>query len=472
MLRDGERELQWDAKGRLKRVQRAGTVEEYVYAFDDTRAVRRSASGDGNDEVRNVAEDVEVRSGRVVRYVNLAGQRIARLDAIDVGPEETTSSVGQVQPSNPVVYLMLLLLALALFHVVAGQIRALRPTLRAFPGFAGGRVGWASLAAAALALSCGGGDNPAKGKPITQVPSSAVFFHADLHGSPLAVTSAKGDVVRQVSYHAYGAERFQNGRQEPFSFVGKERDSGSGLSDFGARAYRPELGIFVSPDPVAVFEPEEGIGDPRRLLPYSYGGGDPITQVDPSGRIFDTIVDIGFVAYDLYRIGADNVFGNEDNLGTNLAALAADVVLTFVPGGTGGGLAVRAGDKAGDMVHLYGAAKPAVRVKTHGNSKLSEKPQHLYEIKERDVQSGKIKTHKYGVSGGKIKANGKSQRAETQVRKLTRDAKGTKVYSSHIKQRQGASKGARGKVLDSEKKWVEQYRKMHGGKRPQGNQKP
>ena len=203
-----------------------------------------------------------------------------------------------------------------------------------------------SLAAAALVLSCGGRDDPDKGKPITQVPASAVFFHADLHGSPLAVTSAKGDVVRQVSYHAYGAERFHSGRAEPRSFVGKERDAGSGLSDFGARAYRPELGIFVSPDPVAVFEPEEGIGDPRRLLPYSYGGGDPITQVDPSGRIFDTIVDIGFVAYDLYRIGADNVFGNEDNLGTNLLALAADVALTFVPGGTGGGLAVRAGDKA------------------------------------------------------------------------------------------------------------------------------
>ncbi len=169
-----------------------------------------------------------------------------------------------------------------------------------------------SLAAAALVLSCGGGDDPDKGKPITQVPASAVFFHADLHGSPLAVTSAKGDVVRQVSYHAYGAERFHSGRAEPRSFVGKERDAGSGLSDFGARAYRPELGIFVSPDPVAVFEPEEGIGDPRRLLPYSYGGGDPITQVDPSGRIFDTIVDIGFVAYDLYRIGADNVFGNEE----------------------------------------------------------------------------------------------------------------------------------------------------------------
>ncbi|HMR05110.1 MAG TPA: hypothetical protein PKA88_05020 [Polyangiaceae bacterium] len=44
-------------------------------------------------------------------------------------------------------------------------------------------------------------------------------------------------------------------------------------------------------------------------------------------------------------------------------------------------------------------------------------------------------------------------------------------YSSHIKQRQGASKGARGKILDSEKKWVEQYRKMHGEK-PKGNKRP
>ena len=209
-----------------------------------------------------------------------------------------------------------------------------------------------------------------------------------------------------------------------------------------------KLGIFVSPDPVAVFEPEEGIGDPRRLLPYSYGGGDPITQVDPSGRIFDTIVDIGFVAYDLYRIGADNVFGNEDNLGTNLLALAADVALTFVPGGTGGGLAVRAGDKASDVVHVYAVAKPAVRGQDARQLQaLRETPAPLRDSRSATSRAGRSRLTRYGVSGGRFKANGKSQRAETQVRKLTNDAKGEKVYSSHIKQRQGAGKGARGKIL-------------------------
>ncbi|HMR10979.1 MAG TPA: hypothetical protein PKA88_34610 [Polyangiaceae bacterium] len=72
----------------------------------------------------------------------------------------------------------------------------------------------------------------------------------------------------------------------------------------------------------------------------------------------------------------------------------------------------------------------------------------------------------------KIRKDGKSARAEKQVRDETRKSKGTKVYSSHIRQRQGGGKNARGKILDSEKKWVKQYREMHGGKRPEGNKLP
>lgn len=62
--------------------------------------------------------------------------------------------------------------------------------------------------------------------------------------------------------------------------------------------------------------------------------------VDPSGLIIDTVADVGFIGYDGYRILRDNVFGDCDNLGTNLAALGADAGAA-IPFATGGGAAVR-----------------------------------------------------------------------------------------------------------------------------------
>jgi hypothetical protein len=42
VVQDGERRLTWDAKGRLARVERGDVVEEYVYAHDATRAIKRT----------------------------------------------------------------------------------------------------------------------------------------------------------------------------------------------------------------------------------------------------------------------------------------------------------------------------------------------------------------------------------------------------------------------------------------------
>ncbi len=66
-----------------------------------------------------------------------------------------------------------------------------------------------------------------------------------------------------------------------------------------------------------------------------------INWVDPTGKILDTLIDLGFIGYDLYRIVTDNILRGCDNLGLNLAALGADVGGALIPGATGLGLAVR-----------------------------------------------------------------------------------------------------------------------------------
>ena len=122
---------------------------------------------------------------------------------------------------------------------------------------------------------------------IETVPDGAEFYLADAQQSPLAVVSKAASVVSRVALHPFGHVRFQVGRSgDPWGFVGNEEDRGSGISDFHARPYRAELGVFLAVDPVALLTPEQTIGSAARLLPYAYAASDPITQSDPNGLTF------------------------------------------------------------------------------------------------------------------------------------------------------------------------------------------
>ena len=74
---------------------------------------------------------------------------------------------------------------------------------------------------------------------------------------------------------------------------------------------------------------------------YGYALQDPVNFVDPSGLFLDTLLDIGFIAYDLYSIGKSLANGCGVS-GTDLLALGADVAGAAIPFATGGGAAVRA----------------------------------------------------------------------------------------------------------------------------------
>jgi len=122
-------------------------------------------------------------------------------------------------------------------------------------------------------------------QPIDEVPDDAIFYLNDHQGTPVVLTNARGEVVRQVEHYPYGSVLDEQGADDPYGYLGNERDRGSGLNDFGARPYRPELGIFLAPDPVAVFEPERLLSAPAALAPYTYSAADPINLKDATGRI-------------------------------------------------------------------------------------------------------------------------------------------------------------------------------------------
>jgi hypothetical protein len=96
----------------------------------------------------------------------------------------------------------------------------------------------------------------------------------------------------------------------------------------------------------------------------------------------------------------------------------------------------------------------AIKKVFHGNSKLSTKAQHSYDI----INTKTNKIVKVGVSGGPIRKDGKSVRAETQVRKWNKQ-EGAGTYRSEITHIEPEGKGARAKILKYEKDRSNKYRK-------------
>ena len=64
-----------------------------------------------------------------------------------------------------------------------------------------------------------------------------------------------------------------------YTFTGKEYDSSTALSYYGARYYDPELGRFTQADTIV-----QNPANPQTLNRYSYCNNNPINYVDPSGH--------------------------------------------------------------------------------------------------------------------------------------------------------------------------------------------
>ncbi|MFF2126026.1 RHS repeat-associated core domain-containing protein [Streptomyces olivochromogenes] len=108
------------------------------------------------------------------------------------------------------------------------------------------------------------------------------FLSADHHGTgELAVDATSGAVTQRRS-DPYGAPRGkltpENGKWPgEKGFVGGTLDASTGLTHLGAREYDPNLGKFISPDPVIDFT------RPQQMNGYAYASNTPVTLSDPSG---------------------------------------------------------------------------------------------------------------------------------------------------------------------------------------------
>jgi RHS repeat-associated protein len=106
--------------------------------------------------------------------------------------------------------------------------------------------------------------------------SNMYYYHKDHLGSTRVITDSNKTVIATFTYHPFGEIDNQEGSEESL-FTGKEKDF-SELYYYGARYYDPDLGRFITRDPL-----KGKIFFPETLNPYSYCKNNPIKYTDTWG---------------------------------------------------------------------------------------------------------------------------------------------------------------------------------------------
>lgn len=135
------------------------------------------------------------------------------------------------------------------------------------------RANWFWLAVITLVL--GGSYAPTA---YAQTTSSVTYYYTDQQGTVLAAADEHGAIVASTDYRAFGQATSPNVVSAP-AFTGHVADTESQLLYAQQRYYDPEVGRFLSVDPVGI-----SAGLDRGINRYWYGQNNPYVYVDPDGR--------------------------------------------------------------------------------------------------------------------------------------------------------------------------------------------
>jgi len=190
-------------------------------------------------------------------------------------------------------------------------------------------------------------------------------------GTTLALLDAAGAEQTRYTYDPFGAVT-QSGAasNNPSKFTGRE-DDGTGLYYYRARYYSPQQQRFISGDPIGFAG--------RDMNLYAYVGNSPTNLTDPSGLILDTILDIGFIIYDIGKLAT----GGRKDFWDNAANLGLDVVGAVVPFATGLGAGRRALQHGDDVLDTARRAPQCFVAGTLVQTANGARP--IEEIKEGDI---------------------------------------------------------------------------------------
>ena len=121
-----------------------------------------------------------------------------------------------------------------------------------------------------------------KPAPEPSEPTAVYYYHTDHLGTPQALTDEQGALALEMDYQAWGQAReviadaaSKAGIRNPFRFQGQYQDQESGLHYNRHRYYDPEIGRFISRDPIGLFG---GMNN------FMYATN-PVEWVDPLGLV-------------------------------------------------------------------------------------------------------------------------------------------------------------------------------------------
>ncbi|WP_425608064.1 RNase A-like domain-containing protein [Pseudoxanthomonas winnipegensis] len=104
------------------------------------------------------------------------------------------------------------------------------------------------------------------------------YIHTDALGSPVAVTDANGNVIGRTEYAPYGDVLNRPDTDGP-GYSGHVLDAATGLNYMQQRYYDPNIGRFLSVDPVSANTATGG-----NFNRYKYAANNPYTFTDSDGR--------------------------------------------------------------------------------------------------------------------------------------------------------------------------------------------
>ena len=136
-------------------------------------------------------------------------------------------------------------------------------------------------------------------QPTESLPYQTYWVHPDHLGSGSVITNQIGITANWYEYMPFGEMLMEQSNSEynnPYKYNGKELDEATGLYYYGARYMDPKTSIWLSVDPLAIYNPvmeTEFYGDGQHnggvfysgnLNPYIYTYQNPINYVDPNGK--------------------------------------------------------------------------------------------------------------------------------------------------------------------------------------------
>ena len=127
-------------------------------------------------------------------------------------------------------------------------------------------------------LDFGGGIGSLIAQNTTGTGAAVRYYDYNDLGSVANTTTSSGAATSSYSYDAFGNQLTPQITSDTnrYLFSTKEFDSRSGLDYFGARYYDPEIGRWLTPDPLGM------VDGPNT---YLYVNNNPVNLVDPYGLV-------------------------------------------------------------------------------------------------------------------------------------------------------------------------------------------